>query len=147
MFVLIEFHLLEIHYIHFQDHLQNPHHLLQKNTDIFIIHDGNRDWNIAKLHWPLKPNIETYTEASERFCHSYIWQSLLRLAHTNKPDFSTKKLLRSYPKRQKFLVIFWNNLVPSYMQGVKVIAKCNYDLGAYIHIYSFLHWIQKKKLK
>ena len=59
--------------------------------------------------------------------HSYIWQSLLRLAHTNKPDFSTKKLLRSYPKRQEFLVIFWNNLVPSYMQGIKVIAKCNYD--------------------
>ena len=38
--------------------------------------------------------------------HSCIWQSLLRLAYTNKPDFSTKKLLRSYPKRQKFLVVF-----------------------------------------
>ena len=49
--------------------------------------------------------------------HSYIRQSLLRLAHTNKPHFSTKKLLRSYPKPQKFLVIFWNNLEPSYMQA------------------------------
>ena len=48
-----------------------------------------------------------------------IWQSLLRLAYKEKPDFSTKKLLRSYPKRQKqkFLVIFWNNLVRSYIQA------------------------------
>ena len=69
--------------------------------------------------------------------HSYIWQTLLRLAHTNKPDFSTKKLLRSYPKSQKFLVIFWNNLVPSYMQGVKVMAKWNFEWEFFFEMWKF----------
>ena len=56
-------------------------------------------------------------------------------AHTNKPDFSAKKLLRTYPKRQKFLGIIWNNLVSSYMQGIKVIAKCNYDDNSSMKFY------------
>ena len=43
--------------------------------------------------------------------HSCHWQSLKRLAYTNKPDFSNNILLRSYLKRLKFFVIFWNNLV------------------------------------
>ena len=54
------------------------------------------------------------------------------LADTNKPDFSTNILLRSYQKRLKFFVIFPNNLilVPSYMQ--KVMANNNCDLYPYL---------------
>ena len=48
------------------------------------------------------------------------------LADTNKPDFSTNILLRSYQKRLKFFVIFPNNLilVPSYMQKVMANNNC-----------------------
>ena len=48
------------------------------------------------------------------------------LADTNKPDFSTNILLRSFQKRLKFFVIFPNNLilVPSYMQKVMANNNC-----------------------
>ena len=58
------------------------------------------------------------------------------LADTNKPDFSTNILLRSYQKRLKFFVIFPNNLilVPSYMQKVMANNNC----GTTAHSTQFL---------
>ena len=48
------------------------------------------------------------------------------LADTNKPDFPTNILLRSYQKRQKYFVTFPNNLilVRSYTQKVMANNKC-----------------------
>ena len=48
------------------------------------------------------------------------------LADTNKPDFLTNILLRSYQKRLKFFVIFPNNLilVPLYIQKVMANNNC-----------------------
>ena len=49
------------------------------------------------------------------------------LADTNKPDFPTNILLRSYQKRQKYFVTFPNNLilVRSYTQKVMANNKCD----------------------
>ena len=48
------------------------------------------------------------------------------LADTNKPDFPTNILLRSYQKRQKYFVTFPNNLilVRSYTQKVMANNNC-----------------------
>ena len=53
------------------------------------------------------------------------------LADTNKPDFSTNILLRSYQKRLKFFVIFPNNLilVPLYIQKVMANNNCGAFAG------------------
>ena len=52
------------------------------------------------------------------------------LADTNKPDFPTNILLRSYQKRQKYFVTFPNNLilVRSYTQKVMANNKCDFNV-------------------
>ena len=99
-------------------------------TPIWRLHNGHGpSWKYAQAQINSETNYQV---------HSCIWSSLLHLVYMNKPDFSTKKLLRSYPKRQKFLVIFWNNLVPSYMQGINVMIKWNYGLKGRDTVYSMI---------
>ena len=52
------------------------------------------------------------------------------LADSNKPDFPTNILLRSYQKRQKYFMIFPNNLflVRSDMQKVMANNKREIDI-------------------
>ena len=64
--------------------------------------------------------------------HSCIWQSLLRLVYTKVPDYS-KKSLKTSGVLGNFSVIFQLiNLVCSYVQGIKVIAKFNYFGDVYL---------------